>query len=156
MPTGIDGCSAPNYAMPLARLAHLYARLAQGANDPRLGAALGDLFDAMTARPDLVSGEQRTDLHWMTAGGGDWVTKIGADAVQAIGIRSAGIGIAIKIADGNSRALHPVVYAVLDQLGLLDDARRAVLERYRQPEIKNARGTVAGDIRTLFTLAPAA
>jgi L-asparaginase II len=152
MPTGIDGCSAPNYAMPLYKLAHLYARLAQGKADPQLGEAMGILGDAMMARPDMVSGENRTDLHWMTAGGGDWVAKIGADAVQAIGVRSAGIGIAIKIADGNVRALHPTVYAVLDQLGLLDDARRQQLERYRQPPIKNARGTVAGDIRPLFTL----
>lgn len=155
MPTGLDGCSAPNYALPLSRLAHLYARLALGSGDPQLGAAMGILGQAMTARPDMVSGQERTDLHWMTAGGGDWVAKIGADAVQAIGIRSAGIGIAIKIADGNSRALHPAVYAVLDQLGLLDDARRTLLERYRRPAIKNARGAVAGDIRPLFTLARA-
>jgi L-asparaginase II len=72
--------------------------------------------------------------------------------VQAIGIRSAGIGIAIKITDGNVRALHPTVYAVLDQLGLLNAARRELLERYRQPLIKNARGAVAGDIRTLFKM----
>jgi len=152
MPAGLDGCSAPNYAMPLSRLAHLYARLGQGARDPQLGGAMGILSDAMMTRPDMVSGEERTDLHWMTAGGGDWVAKIGADAVQAIGIRSAGIGIAIKIADGNSRALHPAVYAVLEQLGLLDEGRRSILERYRQPPIENARGMVAGDIRPIFKL----
>jgi L-asparaginase II len=153
--SGIDGCSAPNYALPLARLAHLYARLAQGARDARLGGAMGDLFDAMTGHPDMVSGEARTDLAWMTAGGGDWVAKIGADAVQTIGIRSAGIGIAIKVSDGNSRALHPATYAVLDQLGLLDAARRERLEPYRMPAIRNARGTEAGSIRPLFTLQPA-
>lgn len=158
MPTGLDGCSAPNYALPLSSLAHLYARLAQGNADPRLGGAMGMLYDAMTGRPDLVSGTARTDLAWMTAGGGDWVAKIGADAVQAIGVRSAGLGIAIKIADGNSRALHPAVHATLEQLGLLkglDAERLAAIAPYRQPAIRNARGTVAGDIRTLFTLAPA-
>ncbi len=158
MPTGIDGCSAPNYAMPLSKLAHLYARLGQGGADARLGGAMGMLFDAMTGHPDMVSGTARTDLHWMTAGGGDWVAKIGADAVQAIGVRSAGIGIAIKIADGNSRALHPAVYATLEQLGLLaglDAERRSVIEPYRQPPIRNARGIDAGDIRPLFTLVPA-
>ncbi|WP_313176413.1 asparaginase [Massilia sp.] len=152
MPTGIDGCSAPNYALPLSKLAHLYARLGQGGQDARLGNALGPLFDAMTGRPDMVSGTERSDLVIMTAGGGDWVAKVGADAVQAIGIRSAGIGIAIKIADGNNRGMHTVTYNVLDQLGLLDDAKRTVLERFRRPEIHNARGTLAGDIRTLFTL----
>lgn len=150
--TGIDGCSAPNYALPLASLAQLFARLGQGAADARLGSAFGPLFDAMTGRPDMVSGTERSDLVLMTAGGGDWVAKIGADAVQAIGIRSAGIGIAIKIADGNNRGLHTVTCNVLDQLGLLDDARRTVLQRYRRPEIRNARGAVAGDIRPLFTL----
>ncbi|MGI4718605.1 MAG: asparaginase [Janthinobacterium lividum] len=158
MPTGLDGCSAPNYALPLSSLAHLYARLAQGNADPQLGGAMGMLYDAMTGRPDLVSGTARTDLAWMTAGGGDWVAKIGADAVQAIGVRSAGLGIAIKIADGNSRALHPAVHATLEQLGLLkglDAERLAAIAPYRQPAIRNARGTVAGDIRTLFTLAPA-
>jgi L-asparaginase II len=152
MPTGIDGCSAPNYALPLSRLAHLYARLAQGERDARLGGALGMLFDAMTGRPDLVSGEARSDLRLMTAGRGDWVAKIGADAVQAIGVRSAGIGIAIKVADGASRALHTVTVSVLDQLGLLDAASRDELEVLRQPSIRNARGAVAGDIRPLFTL----
>ena len=67
----------------------------------------------------------------------------------------SGQGHAI-LADGNSRALHPAVFSVLDQLGLLDPARRAQLERYRQPPIKNARGVVAGDIRPLFTLTRAA
>jgi hypothetical protein len=100
----------------------------------------------------MVSGDSRTDLAWMQAGGGDWVAKIGADAVQAIGIRSAGIGIAIKVADGAVRALHPATYAVLDQLGLLDDTRRKHLAPYRAPPIKNARGIVAGDIHAVFTL----
>jgi L-asparaginase II len=154
LPTGIDGCSAPNYAMPLARLAHLYARLAQGGRDARLGAALGDLYDAMTKRPDLVSGEARTDLAWMSAGQGDWVAKIGADAVQAIGVRSAGLGIAIKVTDGASRALHPATYSVLEQLGLLDARRRELLAPWRAPVIRNARGTVAGDIHAVFTLQP--
>jgi L-asparaginase II len=152
MPTGLDGCSAPNYALPLSRLAQLYARLAQGAADVRLGAPMGDLFDAMTGHPDLVSGEARCDLAYMAAGGGDWVSKVGADAVQTIGVRSAGLGIAIKIADGATRSLQAVTFSVLDQLGLLDTHRRALLEPYRQPELKNARGMTVGQVRPLFTL----
>jgi L-asparaginase II len=109
----------------------------------------------MTKRPDLVSGEARTDLAWMSAGQGDWVAKIGADAVQAIGVRSAGLGIAIKVADGASRALHPATYSVLEQLGLLDARRRELLAPYRAPAIRNARGNVAGDVHAVFTLQPA-
>lgn len=156
MPVGLDGCSAPNYALPLARMAQLYARLALGNADPRHGAAMGDLFDAMTAHPDLVSGESRCDLATMQAGRGDWVSKVGADAVQTIGIRSAGLGIAIKIADGATRALQAATFSVLDQLGVLDEPQRRQLAHYRQPLLSNVRGTPVGDIRALFTLQRAA
>jgi L-asparaginase II len=152
MPLGIDGCSAPNYALPLERLAQLFARLGTGSADPQLGAAMGDLRDAMTAHPDMVSGQARCDLAYMQAGAGDWVSKVGADGVQALGIRSAGLGIAIKIADGAPRALHTATDSVLDQLGLLDAGRRAQLAHYRAPALTNVRGTVVGAVRAAFTL----
>jgi L-asparaginase II len=156
MPVGMDGCSAPNYALPLARLAQLYARLSRGNSDTQFGSAMENLYHAMSAHPDLVSGQARCDLAYMTAGAGDWVSKVGADALQAIGIRSAGMGIVVKIADGAPRALHSAVYSVLDQLGLLNDERRRQLAHYRQPPLKNARGSTVGDIRALFTLQRAA
>ena len=151
MLVGMDGCSAPNYALPLARLAQLYARLAQGKD-----AAMGDLYSAMVAHPDMVSGEARCDLAYMSAGAGDWVSKVGADAVQAIGIRSAGLGIAIKIADGAPRALQTATFSVLEQLGLLDDTQRRQLAHYRQPLLKNVRGSTVGDIRAVLSLQRAA
>jgi L-asparaginase II len=151
MAVGLDGCSAPNYALPLSRLAMMVARLASGAADP-LGAPMATLYDAMTTFPDLVSGEGRCDLAYMQAGGGDWVSKVGADAVQTIGVRSAGLGIAIKVADGAARSLQTATYAVLDQLGLLDDHRRAALEHYRAPVLRSAKGAPVGEIRAVFTL----
>ena len=152
MPVGIDGCSAPNYALPLARLAHMYARLAHGRADPVHGAAMGQLFEAMVGHPDLVSGEARCDLAYMSAGAGDWVSKVGADAVQTIGVRSAGLGIAIKVSDGAKHVLQSVTYSVLDQLGLLDAEKRSLLAGYRQPPLTNVRGAVVGDIRPVFKL----
>ncbi len=87
---GIDGCSAPNYAVPLGRLALGFARLAAGEVDPVYGRAPAILGEAMTAHPEMVSGENRNDLALMRAGRGDWVAKIGAEGVQAIGVRSRG------------------------------------------------------------------
>ncbi|HSV48253.1 MAG TPA: asparaginase, partial [Ramlibacter sp.] len=65
---GIDGCSAPNYAMPLVNLARGYARLASGAADSEFGQSFAPLADAMTAHPELVSGTARSDLAFMRAG----------------------------------------------------------------------------------------
>jgi L-asparaginase II len=114
------------------------------------------LADAMTAHPEMVSGEGRTDLALMRAGRGDWVTKIGAEGVQGIGIRSSGIGIAIKIADGNKRALRPVIASTLDQLGLLDEDSRAALADWFAPIVRNYRGTATGHIRSTLVLDKAA
>jgi L-asparaginase II len=152
LPWGVDGCSAPNYALPLAGLARAFARLASRDRDPVYGAVPERIFDAMTAYPEMVSGEGRNDLAYMRAGRGDWVTKIGAEGIQAIGIRSRGLGIAVKVADGAKRGLHPATVAVLDQLGLLDDEQRAALAPWREPKVRNYRGLVTGVVRPLVVL----
>jgi L-asparaginase II len=150
---GVDGCSAPNYALPLSRLAYAYARLAQGTQDPEFGAELGKLSSAMIAHAELVSGTGRSDLAFMQTKPGDWVAKVGAEAVQAIGIRSAGIGIALKVADGNARALYPATIAALQQLGLVTDVAATPLAPFVQPQIRNCKGVQTGEIRAVLELA---
>jgi L-asparaginase II len=150
---GIDGCSAPNYAMPLANIAQAFARLATAeGDDPRFGRAPARLRDAMVAHPEMVSGERRSDLLLSQAGRGDWIPKIGAEGVQAIGVRSRGLGLAVKVADGSKRGLFPAVVAVLDQLGLLDEGRRARLSGMRDPIVSNYRGIPTGVVRPVVVL----
>ena len=150
--SGIDGCSAPNYALPLAGLARAYARLAADTSDAIYGNAPRALAAAMTRHPEMVSGERRSDLALMQAGRGDWVAKIGAEGVQALGVRSHGIGIAVKVADGQKRGLYPSVIAVLEQLGLVGEHARQTLAAWRQPSLTNYRGIVTGDVRPTVVL----
>lgn len=150
--SGIDGCSAPNYAVPLARLAQAFARLAAPETGAEFGNAPRVLADAMTAHPEMVSGEHRSDLELTLAGRGDWIAKIGAEGVQGIGLRGDGIGIAIKIVDGNRRVLPPVVAAVLDQLGLLDARRREALGAWFEPPVHNYRGILTGHLQATVVL----
>jgi L-asparaginase II len=56
------------------------------------------------------------------------------------------LGIALKIIDGGGRALLPATIAVLDQLGLLDEAQRSALAPWGAPEIHNFRGLATGRI----------
>ena len=149
---GIDGCSAPNYAMPLAHLARGYARLASGARDSEFGESFAALADAMTAHPELVSGTARSDQAFMRAGRGDWVTKVGADGVQAFASKSRGQAFALKIADGSKIAVQTATVAVLDQLGWLDVRQREALRPWRAACITNARGTQVGERKAVFTL----
>jgi len=149
---GIDGCSAPNYAMPLANLAGGFARLGAASVDPTYGHAPRQLADAMTMHPEMVSGEHGADFALARAGRGDWVSKIGAEGVRAMSIRSRGWGIAIKIADGSSRSLHAVTIATLDQLGLLDGTATQALASLATPQLRNFRGIPVGEIRSMFVL----
>ena len=149
---GIDGCSAPNYDLPLANLARGYARLASGAQDSEFGASFALLADAMTSHPDLVSGTARNDLAFMRAGRGDWVSKIGADGVQVVGSKSRGEAFALKIIDANKSALHAASIEVMEQLGWLDDAQRSELLPWRAPHILNAAGLLVGARKPVFTL----
>lgn len=149
---GIDGCSAPNYAMPLSALATAFARLATGAQDGEFGESFVALADAMTAHPDLVSGTHRNDLAFMRAGRSDWVTKVGADGVQVVASRSRGEALALKIADGSKVALFAATVAALDQLGWLDDAQREELAPWRMATIASVKGAVVGDRRPVFQL----
>lgn len=152
MPRGIDGCSAPNYAMPLSKLARGYARLASGAQDPEFGASFALLSDAMTAHPEMVSGTGRNDLAFTQIGRGDWVCKVGADGVQVVGSKSRDEAFALKIIDGNKPALFAASVEVMEQLGWLDDAQRVALKPWRAQPILNARGLLVGDRTPLFHL----
>jgi L-asparaginase II len=150
---GIDGCSAPNYAMPLSRLALAFARLASGAADGEFGESFAQLGTAMTAHPELVSGTRRNDLDFMRAGGGDWIAKVGADAVQVVASKRRAHAFAIKIRDGNMQALHATTVAVLDQLGWIEtEAQRTALAPWRAQDIVNARGLRVGGRRSAFQL----
>jgi L-asparaginase II len=153
--TGTDGCSAPNYAMPLSALARAYARLATADRDPEFGASFAQLAGAMRAHPELVSGTNRFDDAVMRAGRGDLVSKAGADGVQAIGSAARGEALVVKVSDGNKTAVTAAAVEAMDQLGWLDDAQREQLRPWRAQEITNWRGTVVGERQAVFRLQPA-
>lgn len=147
---GTDGCSAPNYAMPLERLARAYAWLARPpAGDPFSHAA-DRIRAAMLAHPDLVAGSQRLDTQLMKALPGICLSKSGAEAVHCLALPEAGLGVAIKVADGSPRALGPIVIAVLEQLGVIQN--RAGLGDLAEIPLHNARGSRVGLIRAALTL----
>ncbi len=149
---GIDGCSAPNYALPLSRLAFGYARLSSGINDPVFGESFHLLRSAMMKHPTLISGTGRSDLAFTLAGRGDWISKVGADGVQVIASISRQEAFAIKIIDGNKPALFSTTVEVLDQLGWMDEVQKESLSAWRSREIVNAGGVIVGNRRPIFKL----
>lgn len=149
---GIDGCSAPNYALPLRSLAHAFARLTLTTPDPVYGDAPQRIARAMSQHPELVSGRGRNDLVLMRAGRGDWVSKVGADGVQTLASFSRGVAIAAKCSDGQLTPLMVAFVAALEQLGWLDDESRAALASLIPPPLKNAAGIEVGELRAVLKL----
>jgi L-asparaginase II len=148
---GVDGCSAPCFAMPLRAAALAFARLA-GARDD----GLSRVARAMLDHPEMVAGEGRIDTDLMRAVPGRLVSKGGAEGYHGMGlIRPDGSawGIAIKIADGDGkRGGHPAIIEVLRQLGVLDDAALAQLQSYHTWPVTNHRGLEVGEVRANFKL----
>ena len=169
---GIDGCSAPNFAVPLFNSALAFARLC----DPHeLGEtranACREITSAMTTHPEMISGPTEFDCRLMQTGAGKIVCKRGAEGYQGIGLLpgaispdSPGIGIAIKIMEGDlgqrgldlraySRVRPAVTLEILKQLGALNEAQLDELSEFGPVKpVKNHRGIVVGESRPVFAL----
>jgi L-asparaginase II len=143
---GIDGCSAPNFATSLTGLARAMATFASAKPEGVRGRAMVALREAMTAHPDLVAGEGRACTALMRAMGGRAAIKTGAEAVFVGIVPEKGLGIALKIADGGTRAAELAIAALLVRLGLLDPAHPAALKYLNAPQ-RNWRGVETGILR---------
>jgi L-asparaginase II len=160
MPWGIDGCSAPVYAISMVRMAKAVAKLA----DPKGFAAARQgacrlITAAMMTHPVMVAGAGQFDTDLMIAAGGKLFSKGGAEGYQIIGVLpdaiskgSPGIGIAIKISDGDprGRARATVSISILKALGVLDEQDQARMHAYGIVPVKNWRNLVVGEIRPAF------
>ena len=145
---GTDGCSAPNFALPLRSLAVGFKNLAVAADGARQR-----VREAMLGNPLLVSGERRLDYDLSLAFPRRVVAKGGAEALLLLAFREPALGIAIKVVDGSPRALGPILVETLKQLGLVDDiAKFPTLARYEAPSVTNARKLKTGEIRADFQL----
>jgi L-asparaginase II len=129
--TAIDGCGVVTFALPLERMALAFARLERLDGGDRVAAA-------MRAHPALIRGPDSVDTNVMRAHEG-WVAKGGAEGLMcAAGPR--GLGVALKIEDGNGRAIGPAVAAFLARLGY-------PVEKLEDATVENGRGEVVGEIR---------
>ena len=144
---GIDGCSAPNHACTVHGLARAMASfaVANDTGDTRQR-AMHRLTHAMYAHPNLVAGESRACTELMRAVTVPVSLKTGAEAVFTAILPTLGLGIALKIADGGTRASEAMITGMLADLGVLDPAHPAALRRLGG-SMRNCRGMETGSVR---------
>ena len=140
---GCDGCGVPVHAMPLFKFAQGYARMA------RENSAI---VRAMRAHPEMVDRPGGFTTELMRAFGDRLFCKVGADAFFAVGLLEHGIGIAIKIDDGCTHVIPPVVLETLVQLGVITQAEALALPQFRQLAHINHKGETIGETAPVFTL----
>ena len=133
VPTGPDGCGVVCFALPLERAALAFSRFEQLDGGGRIAAA-------MRTRPDLVGGNGGTDTELMRTLPG-WMAKGGAEGLMCAASVD-GLGLAVKTADGNSRALRPALAAFGAALGL-------DLSRFAEQTLQNSHEEPAGTVSSL-------
>ncbi|MFD1327518.1 asparaginase [Mycoplana ramosa] len=151
---GTDGCSIPTYAVPLKALAHGFARMATGTGlAPGRARASKRLIDACMAEPFFVAGSRRSCTKLMQIAPGRIFAKIGAEGVFCAALPDKGIAIALKCADGASRAADAMVAATLARF--FDDTPeiKASLMAHANHAMRNWNGIHVGDVRVTGALA---
>lgn len=149
---GIDGCCAPNFAMPLSSMARGFLNLVapkDGFADDTVRAAASRIVSAILEYPELIGGSERLDTILMKTASGKIISKVGADGVWLCGILPSeqfpkGAAIAMKIEDGDDKRGRPVVaIELLRRFGILS---REGLCEYSPMPIKNRRGETVGRV----------
>jgi len=151
---GIDGCVAPNFALPLEAMAKSFVNLIRpAAFDQKARAACERIVSAMTKFPELIGGTDRLDTMLMQAAPGKIISKVGADGVWLCAAlpsekHPAGLAIALKIEDGDDKRARPVVAVeILKQLGILSNED---LPELSPMAIKNRRGDLVGHVTAVL------
>jgi L-asparaginase II len=144
---GIDGCSAPNWAMPLADLAAAYARFATGRGlAAPLGEACRRLIDACWAEPELFAGPGRLDTRVMAELPCEVLMKGGAEGVYCGALPALALGFALKLDDGAKRAAEAAVVALIGRF------YPEIARLGPEPRLTNWRGLEVGRLRSSAAL----
>ena len=145
-PQGVDGCSIPTFAVPLRKLALAFARVGTGIGlSEGHAAAAKRLRAAVASAPFMVAGSGRFDSRVMERLGERVFCKVGAEGVFCAALPERGLGVAIKIDDGNNaRACEVVMAAVIEACVALDDEDAQFMRSLSDASLTNWNGIEVG------------
>ena len=147
LPLGVDGCTLPAVALSLREMATAMARMAaRKVSSVARREAAATIQDAINRHPDYVSGSDQANVVVCRATKGRVLIKSGAAGYIAAQLPQDGIGVALKIADGNSRARYMAFLTLLTELNLLDDEETGALADLYETPLLNSRNDVVGKI----------
>lgn len=159
---GIDGCSAPVFALPLQKFTMAIARMCDPVDlEEERAKACSRITSAMSSHAFYVDGPGRFDTLLMEALANKVISKSGAEGYKTIGIMpdafgkgSPALGLALKISDGDQgqRASSVLCVHILKSLGLLGENELRTLEPYNLSVLFNWRKIPIGKMIPSFSL----
>ena len=152
-PQGGDNCGLPALAVPVALMAKAAARFGAGqAATPERRAAVRRVVDAMAAHPDHLAGKDNPLARLIRRTGGKVVAKTGAEGYLLAMLREKGLGVAIKIADGDGsgRAKFGVLARMLGRLGVLPADEAELLVADVEPATTDSNGEEVGRVEIVI------
>ena len=154
---GVDGCAAPNFALPVSAMAKGFVKLVfppKSFNEIEQKACQ-TIVSAMSNFPEMVGGTERIDTLIMQELKGKIICKVGAEGIWLAAILPCekypnGLGIALKIEDGEDYRSRVVVsIELLRQLGILQTNN---LNRLSPLVLNNRRGDEVGEVVADFKI----
>jgi L-asparaginase II len=148
---GVDGCGVPVFAVPFSGIARSYLKLARPEliEDARIREAVEGNVARLHAHPNMIAGADIVDS--ILTKNPDLIGKSGALGVYAMGIRSLGLGVAVKVMDGSHDEFGPVAIRVLETLHCAPETVKELKKIYPD-DIVNDNREIVGCRKAVFEL----
>lgn len=143
---GMDGCSAPTFAMPVYNQAVAFKNLLNPSShlpdEYKIAAKI--IIEACSQYPEMLAGSNRYCTDLITVTQGRIIGKTGADGVYCLLDTKNNLGISIKIDDGKMGPQYQVAQELLSYLELISPEEKKQLESYHEFELSNFSGNIVG------------
>lgn len=161
--TGIDGCSAPVFAVPLESMAKSYLTLITCKLDnkqkeiaKKFNYSIEEIEDALKIvknsilqNPQMIAGTEGLCTLLISLYGGSCIAKVGAAGVYCLGLNDFNtkkdLGIALKISDGSIDAAEFALMSILYKLNILPSTRSNYIDTILFKKNFNEHGNPVGE-----------
>ncbi len=120
---------------------------------PKRAAAARRIFAAVAANPAMVAGDGRFDTEVMRLFGPRVFVKTGAEGVYCAALPELGLGLAVKVDDGATRAAQVMIAALIGRLANMGADEQQRFAPFAAPVLRNWNGIEVGALQAAGPLA---
>ena len=148
---GIDGCSAPQYALKIKYISKMLINLIKSyKNEHELNYEIRTLIDAVTSHPKYIGGNDSLDSIIMKISSKRIFCKGGAEGVFLFIDLEKEISGVLKVVDGNERAIPSAMYDIFKKFKIMNSEELRIYNKFYNFDINNHANKNVGFIRTKF------